>query len=93
MLSSDENSYLLFDTFENGHRPGARGFVSHKLPSSSEHFCLSFWVYQASSSPTLPRVGALEVEQMSLPTFPNKSTNVQLYLLGRIIRTESFASG
>ena len=61
MLSHLNNNYMMFDTYQNGHKPGSRGFVSSLLQNSSDPQCLSFWFYMASTSPALPRLGALEV--------------------------------
>jgi len=56
------NSYMLFDTYLNGHKPGSRGFVSSQLQRSADPHCLSFWFYLASASLAHPRLGALEVD-------------------------------
>ncbi|KAI9556583.1 hypothetical protein GHT06_016373 [Daphnia sinensis] len=61
VLSHLPNSYMLFDTYLNGHTPGSRGFISSLLQRSTEHHCLSFWFYMASASAAHPRMGALEV--------------------------------
>lgn len=62
VLSQSTNSYMLFDTYQNGHKAGSRGFVSSPLQRSNDSHCLSFWFYMASASPGAnPRLGALEV--------------------------------
>ncbi|XP_045031391.1 uncharacterized protein LOC116925410 [Daphnia magna] len=74
VLSHLPNSYMLFDTYLNGHTPGSRGFISSVLQRSTEHHCLSFWFYIASASAAHPRLGALEVVLYE-PVASNRSGN------------------
>ncbi|XP_057373369.1 uncharacterized protein LOC130694310 [Daphnia carinata] len=74
VLSHLPNSYMLFDTYLNGHTPGSRGFISSPLQRSTEHHCLSFWFYMASATAVHPRVGAFEVVLYE-PVTSNKSAN------------------
>lgn len=60
---------MLFDTYQNGHKAGSRGFVSSPLQAGNQPQCLSFWFYMASASPVFIRLGALEV---TLPALSNK---------------------
>jgi len=75
VAASTGNHYFLFDTFQNGHRSGARGFLSHALTADPGAHCLSFWVYMASSSTSLPRLGALQVTLFQ----PNRSSVLEGY--------------
>lgn len=74
--SPSSNQYMLFDTWQNGHRAGSRGFLSAQLDATSNSrqrpHCLSFWAYMAGTSPIQPRMGGLEVYLFS-------------YLLNRLV--------